>query len=172
MTSQLLRMADESVPSSLPEGYSAIAGYIGGATPHVWTAQEWDRFSCRKLPVFVCTGEGGGSSDGWDALRRLYQLDVPKGSPVAYDVETSVFPAAVTTFNAIMRWAGYFTYVYGSISTVFALPSCSGYWVADWTGRPRFTSMHPRIAALQYESGPEFDSSVIRFFQYRRLKVW
>jgi hypothetical protein len=48
--------ADASVPSkaTLPAGTQIVAGYIGGDTPHVWTASEWNQFTgVRYLPIFV-----------------------------------------------------------------------------------------------------------------------
>jgi hypothetical protein len=50
-----VKMFDARVPpASAPAGYRAVAGYIGGDTPHVWTDAEWKRFgSLPKLPIWV-----------------------------------------------------------------------------------------------------------------------
>jgi hypothetical protein len=50
-----VKMFDARVPpASAPAGYRAVAGYIGGDTPHVWTDDEWKRFgSLPKLPIWV-----------------------------------------------------------------------------------------------------------------------
>src|SRR5258706_15218366 len=49
-----VKMFDASVPpASAPAGYRAVAGYIGGDTPHVWTKAEWRRFDqLPQLPIW------------------------------------------------------------------------------------------------------------------------
>jgi hypothetical protein len=171
VTVQLVRMTDASIePKTLPAGTKIIAGYLGGNTPHVWTAAEWNRFKVKKLPIFVCTGEGNGIADGWEALKRLYQLNVPKGTVVAYDMETSIFATTVLNFYEVLRWAGYYTWVYGSRDFVFANPRCSGYWVADYT---EVSHLVKGSCATQYENGTATDRSVVSSWQYlRRLRAW
>src|SRR5258708_14891264 len=50
-----VKMFDASEPPApAPAGYRAVAGYIGGDTPHVWTDAEWRRFArLHKLPTWV-----------------------------------------------------------------------------------------------------------------------
>ena len=172
MTVQLVRMSDASVePKTLPSGTKIVAGYIGGNTPHVWSRTEWERFKgLRKLPIFVCTGEENGIPDAFSALRRLYQLNVPKGTVVAYDLETSQFATTTLNFFRVLYWAGYHTWIYGSRSTVFANSRASGYWVADYTG---VSHLVKGSVATQWRSGPQWDSSVVKSWQYlRRLRAW
>jgi hypothetical protein len=46
-----VKMFDASTPpASAPPGYRAVAGYIGGDTPHVWTGAEWRRFGKLRKP--------------------------------------------------------------------------------------------------------------------------
>lgn len=172
-------MFDASTPpAAAPAGYGAVAGYIGGSTPHVWTPAEWARFGpLKKLPVWVASAAAGPSTgaviEAFAALQQLYRLGVPKSTPVALDMETRADPGYVTSFGRVMSWAGYLTWVYGSASTVFANPPLSGYWVADYAGRGPFMFSHPLIRATQYADGQAFDSSTVKPWEYDfRLKAW
>ncbi len=119
-----VKMFDASVPpASAPAGYRAVAGYIGGDTPHVWTKAEWRRFDqLPKLPIWVR--------------------------------------------HSVMRWAGFYAWVYGSASTVFGNPSADGYWVADYAGIGPFLYPHRFVKATQYDNGPNYDSSLVKHWQY------
>ncbi len=118
-----VKMFDASVPpASAPAGYRAVAGYIGGDTPHVWTEAEWRRFDqLHKLPIWVRSNptQVDAEADAFGALQRLYQLRVPRGITVAIDLETAVDSGYVRRFHSVMRWAGFYAWVYGSASTVF-----------------------------------------------------
>jgi hypothetical protein len=170
----LVRMKDASVePATLPEGVKVVAGYIGGNTPHVWSVAEWDRFAgVKKLPVFVHEQGASGTEEGWAALKRLYQLLVPKGTLVVLDMETLVEPAAVLNFRALMNWGGYYCGTYGSADFIFGNPNCYGYWVADYDKKPQLFPHHG-VFATQYAPGTDWDSSVLSSVTYRtRLKAW
>jgi hypothetical protein len=70
-----VKMFDARVrPASAPAGYRAVAGYIGGDTPHVWTDAEWKRFgSLPKLPIWVRSdpAEVRAEPDAFGALHRI-----------------------------------------------------------------------------------------------------
>ena len=170
-----VKMFDASVPpASAPVGYKAVAGYIGGDTPHVWTDAEWHRFSkLRKLPIWVRSDPGFvvPEDDAFAALQRLYDLKVPKGSTIAIDLETAVSFPYVHTFHGVMKWAGYYAWVYGSASTVFENPRADGYWVADYAGKGPFMYNHRWVKATQYEAGPNYDSSLVLYWQYSN-RLW
>lgn len=173
----MARMFDASTPPDhAPAGYQAVAGYIGGATPHVWTHAEWDRFNAlKKLPIWVgriVTGAPAPQNEAFEALRRLFELHVPKGSPVVLDLETHVDGPYVRSFGAVLSWAGYRTWVYGSASSLFRNPPLGGYWVADYTGTP-FMYQHKDVRATQYASGQTYDSSTVQTWQFlHRLRRW
>jgi hypothetical protein len=153
-------------PAKAPAGYSAVAGYIGGDTPHVWSHEEWARFgSLRKLPIYVRSSGGNAVADATSALISLYSLGVPKNKAMALDLETQVNPSFVNEFVGIMNWVGYKVWVYGSASTVFKNPPGNGYWVADYTGSP-FMYNHAKVRATQYASNQSIDSSLIKTWQY------
>jgi hypothetical protein len=89
-----VKMFDASTPpASAPPGYRAVAGYIGGDTPHVWTDAEWRRFGkLRKLPIWVRSNptQVDAEADAFAALERLFELNIPRGTTVAVDLETAV----------------------------------------------------------------------------------
>jgi len=165
-----VKMFDASVPpASAPAGYRAVAGYIGGDTPHVWTEAEWRRFEqLHKLPIWVRSNptQVDAEADAFGALQRLYQLRVPRGITVAIDLETAVDSGYVRRFHSVMRWAGFYAWVYGSASTVFGNPSADGYWVADYAGKGPFLYPHRFVKATQYDNGPNYDSSLVKHWQY------
>jgi hypothetical protein len=171
---KLVRMTDAAYPpqARAPAGAEIVAGYIGGNTPHVWSKTEWAQFGhVRKLPIFVRDQRGDGEEDGCQAVGELARLGVPRGATVAYDLETLVYGAMVTAFWNVLRRGGYHVWVYGSADFVFGNPSCSGYWVADYTGQP-FMYPHSRIAATQYEANVEgWDWSEVKGWQYTH-RLW
>src|SRR5579859_4457021 len=165
-------MQDSSVPTyGLLPGYRAVAGYIGGDTPHVWTAEEWGRFGrAPKLPIFVRSTPGdraAGEADGLAALGQLYALRVPRGVAVAYDKETDISPRQVAGFRSVLEWAGFNVWLYGSAPGVFEMPALN-YWPAEWTGAPHWPTRNSR--ACQFKSGTITDSSCVRWWQVKRGK--
>jgi hypothetical protein len=171
-----VKMFDASTPPKVaPAGYSVAAGYIGGDTPHVWTAAEWARFSkLHKLPIFTRSnpGQANGVNDGFAALRQLYNIGAPRGIAVAIDLEEAVNAAYVNAFAAVMHYAGNYTWCYGSASTVFRNPACNGYWAADYLdSREPYMYNHPDIRATQYTDGTEYDSSLVTSWNYA-YRLW
>lgn len=175
---QIYRMADAAFPAGgkLPAGSGAVAGYIGGEHAlHTWSAKDWKAFAgIRKLPIWVPSNTSGGEADGWACLEAMYKLGIPQGSAVAYDKETDVNPAQCKAFCAVVQWAGFHPWVYGSASTVFG-NAVDNYWVADYVQHPY---MYPgrNVRATQYEdniksSGTAFDLSEVKKWSYfNRLK--
>ena len=161
-------------PPNNPPGFQAAAGYIGGNTPHVWTRAEWQRLGkLAKLPIWVRsnpTTAGQGHAEAFVALEQLYAIGCPPGHAVALDLETAVDPAYVTAFGSVMRWAGFYVWVYGSRSSVFGNPHLDGYWVADYTGVPHFPA-GPVVRACQWQAGPLIDRSVVKWWSWRN-RLW
>lgn len=165
-------MFDASTPpTSAPSLFRAVAGYIGGATPHVWTNEEWARFpSLKKLPIWVSTAAiagdpFGADKDGAAILDRLHALGVPKRTAVVVDLETRVHPEYVGKLQGIVNRGGYFLWPYGSASTLFGNPAANGYWVADYTGK-RFMYSHRGTRATQYAEGTAIDQSQLKQWSY------
>jgi hypothetical protein len=169
----MLKMFDASTPpGSAPAGFDIAAGYIGGDTPHVWTATEWNRYRhLLKLPIYVRSNPGtSGQADAFQALERLYELSVPTDMRVALDLETRIAPEYVHDFNSVMAWAGYRLWIYGSASTVFQNPACNGYWVADYAGKGPFMYPHAMVRATQWTDGPVIDQSLVT--GYKPARFW
>jgi hypothetical protein len=175
-------MIDVSNPTAsgitkMPDGYVAVAGYIGGDTPHVWTSEEWGYFpGWRKLPIWTRTKDNSpqdGAADGWAAVQALYGLGLPgrgsgQGTPIALDLETYQDPAYVTAFAGVAEWAGFPVFPYGSASTVRGNPECWGYWAADWTNSEHLL---PWSTITQYESGT-YDRSELSETAFGQLTAW
>lgn len=176
MTQTLARMADASNPPASVKGAGAIAGYIGGDTPHTWTPQQWGKFDgVKKLPIWVANlNKPDGHADAFACLEALYDLYVPKGTPVAYDVETMIVPLEVQRFRNVMDWAGYMVYLYGSLDYVTKNPVCSGYWVAEYDDVANFLGMPDHTVAKQYEANVDgVDWSVVKSWTFHmKLKAW
>lgn len=159
-------MYDAAWPPGHPPAWPVVAGYLGGDTPHVWSAAEWDHQPARyRLPIWVRDNPGAASvsADSAAAVTACHKLGVPRGATIALDFETAVNAAYVTAFDHVLTAAGYGVMLYGSLSTVRQNPAPSrGYWVADWTGTPHLVS---GAAATQYAGskavGGAYDSSVI-----------
>jgi hypothetical protein len=158
------KMYDAAFPPASPPDVDAVAGYIGGDTPHVWTDAEWARQKARyRLPIFVRAHDGDPVADANAAVAWLRAHNVPKGSTLALDFETRVDAAYLRAFDRVITAADYRTMVYGSLSTVLKNPKPSGgYWAAQWTDVPH---LYPGSAATQYASdvmlGKPWDLSLV-----------
>lgn len=158
------RMHDAAWPPADPPPWEAVAGYIGGNTPHVWTDQEWAAQPARwRLPIFTRSHDGEPVTDAAQAVSWLARHGVPKRTTLALDYETRIDPVYLGLFDAAVCLAGWRVMVYGSRRTVLQNPPPSGgYWVADWTGAPH---LYPGSAATQWSgSGPfggAYDPSLV-----------
>jgi hypothetical protein len=176
-------MADSSDPlavglDSMPSGFSIIAGYIGGDTPHVWTRVDWGHFNgyC-KLPIWTASGASGTAADGgavaWEAVQALWTVaDGDEKSmhvPIAVDLEQAVAPDWVAGFGSVCHYLGHPVWPYGSLSTILQNPACDGRWIADWDGQEQLID---NAIAVQYASGSQYDSSIVSPAGYEMLAAW
>ncbi len=133
-------MFDAAYPPGTPPKVDAVAGYIGGNTPHIWTDAEWDSQMTKsgakyKLPIFVRSHDGVPADDAAFTLRWLQAHNVPKGSLVVLDFETRVDATYLHTYDSGV--VGYPVIVYGSHDYVIQNPKPSGgYWTATWNNIP------------------------------------
>ena len=154
----LQRMFDASTPPAEPyPGCAAVAGYIGGNTPHVWTLAEWQRFGeLRQLPIWVY-GQGSTSAvgEGFTAADRAVKLgwkpDLPAGTlkhrrVIVLDMETDIDAPFVRGFAAEVHRQGFGCWVYGSKATVYSDPHVDGYWVALWDGKASLEALPDAVA--------------------------
>ncbi len=132
-------MYDAAYPPADPPNWPAVAGYIGGDTPHVWTDAEWAAQPAQyRLPIFVHTGAddaAAGTADGKQMVTWLQAHMVPAGSSVVIDTETASYTAYLNAMDATITSAGYRLVNYGSLDDILKNPLTSGgRWTADWTG--------------------------------------
>lgn len=164
-------MFDAAFPPQQPyPGCQAVAGYIGGNTPHVWTVPEWQRFGhLVQFPVWVGYQEADPAGHGQVCAETMHARGWNPGSPnrraVILDEETQVDKAWLDAFAAEVWAAGYQTFIYGSLATVLGNPPKEGYLVADWTGVPAIPP-YADVLGCQYQAsvpweGTQVDLSVI-----------
>lgn len=130
-------MADASVPPASKPHLYAVAGYIGGDTPHVWTPQEWDGQPAQfRLPVFTAANREdiacAAGEDAWEIRKALTGLNVAVRFTVAVDIEARVYDTYLRALDAFLSPRPLMTY--GSLSTLLRCPLTSGgRWAAEWT---------------------------------------
>lgn len=160
-------------PAQAPPGFHAVAGYIGGVTPHVWTGAEWSRFShLHRLPIFV-PGQaiGGHDSAPVDAgliMERIYDLKIPRGAPIVLDMETHADKPFDIEVADHLHFFGYKVWIYGSRTTIINNPPCDGEWVADYTHVPHMVP-GANVKATQWTdamAGKPFDQSLVRWLAF------
>lgn len=159
----IARMFDASVPPAEPyPGCSAVAGYIGGATPHVWTLEEWKRFGhLRQLPIWVYGAPGQAFGQGVAAAKAAMALGwrahAEHRRAIVLDMETSTDAEFVAAFARALHATGFSCWVYGSASTIHSLPDPDGEWIADWDQVPDLMS----AVAHQYAPDVPWQGGVV-----------
>jgi len=156
-----LTFYDSAWPVTPPPESDGVAGYIGGDTPHVWTAEDWAAQKARyRLPVFVRSdprGIAGVVPDVNAAVDRLKAIGAPRGTLVAWDMETAADKTYVAGVYTGLLAHGYELIVYGSDSTVMGNDNPDGlYWAADWTGA---VHMAGRSVMTQWVAFAAYDES-------------
>jgi len=151
----------EFCPDPVPVGYDAALVYAGGSSAaHAWDTAELARVAhLPRLPTWVPTP---GVDDpvaaaeafiGWLAEHEVAAVNPVNGvhQLVMWDMETGQDSNHRWLKAAADRMAksGYFNLVYGSISTLFALPARSGYMVANPTGVEHMY-LRPEVGGTQY----------------------
>ena len=167
-----LRGKDAAFPGNIdPATTNVILGYFGGPNAlHTWTAADWARFKSHpKIPMWV--GGMAGEPEGFNALQALYDLHVPPGVGVILDLETRVDRTYVTHFGAVLQWAGFKVWPYGSTSTLFQNPMLNGYAVADPTGVEHMYP-HPGVRITQYAFEQTVDDDAIRHWLLTEGELW
>lgn len=131
-------------------GYDVAGGYIGGATPHVWTPQQWNSQTARwRAPFWLCDPARDPAVQGDDIVAKLKSLGAPRGCIVLLDMETRTDAHLVNGIANVVHAGGYNSGVYGSESTVFGNPPRSGYMVALYDGVEALYE-HPHSIGKQY----------------------
>jgi hypothetical protein len=156
-----LTFYDAAYPPAHPPATDGVCGYIGGDTPHVWTAAEWKAQAARyRLPVFVRSSPPGpgAAADVAAAVAQLKAIGAPHGTLVAWDTETAADAAYISGVYVRLAAAGYKLIVYGSQAAVMGNQAPDGlYWGADWTDVPH---LHSGDQMTQYVSYAAYDESL------------
>lgn len=152
----LARMFDASVPPGSPyPGCDAVAGYIGGNTPHVWSAAEWNHASDNgrlpMLPIWVGFGETDPVGHAKQAAAAAVKLGwAPHHSPswraIVADVEAVEETAWLAAFGAQLRAEGFLCWPYMSASALPSDPPGYTVWLAEWNGADNVPALHDVIA--------------------------
>jgi hypothetical protein len=133
-------MFDASIPPAQAyPGCVAVAGYIGGNTPHIWTIPEWQRFGALvQFPIWVGAGRSDGAYDGQAAAGAMHAHGWNPGSPnrrgCVLDMEGQVNPGYVDEFGVSIWQAGYQTFIYEDLAALGGNPAKEGIWLALWDG--------------------------------------
>lgn len=176
-------MLDASNPGTLDasqlwkSGYRAVAGYIGGDTPHVWTREDWGKFNgWYKLPIWTASNppdnSAAGTTAAFEAVMALHAISngirQVRGTPIALDLETAEARTFTAAFGSVLGWLGFPLWVYGSNSTVYS-NAADGYWTANWT---RVAHLDTGAIATQWTSGTDYDTSLVSTAGVAALRVW
>jgi hypothetical protein len=151
--------------------FTAVAGYLSSPNAfHAWSRDDWRRIPGPKLPIYVAGMSGmSGIDDADSVLVQLGALGVPSGRIVAVDMENRVDITYINHFYAVMHQHRYKVWVYGSADSVFHMPVCNGYWVADYAGIGPFMYAHKTVRATQWTNGPLYDQSTVMAWALREF---
>jgi len=154
-----LHMLDMSNPTGFDAeaaqaaGIWGIAGYIGGDTPHVWTAEEWQQYVVNPgmrcvflifVPPQDRTAYSTQAGIEWakeaiQAAQLAYDAGVPKTEAIILDIEASMESSGSDA--ACQAWTTYLQSqhvpqgVYGPRSSFLRWPAVPEVaWVAQWPG--------------------------------------
>lgn len=151
----LIRMFDASSPPGKPyPGCAAVAGYIGGNTPHVWSAAEWNAASdggrLAQLPIWVGFNEGDPVGHGQQAAAAAIRLgwrphNEPAWRAIVADVEAVSERAWLEAFGTALRQAGFLCWPYMSAVALPSDPPGYTVWLAQWNGIDNVPAIHDVI---------------------------
>jgi hypothetical protein len=167
--------------SVIPERHHELprcnAIYIGGNTPHVYTAEQISLPTNEyRLPIWVYGKGRNAKSDALAAIDFVTKHGMPKGKLICLDMETTVDMAYSSTFHNTITAAGFGYVVYESESVSGNFVGSNGRWGAEWN-----KVIHIAVGdwATQYASasmiGHPFDISAVSSFsslwQYHKPPV-
>lgn len=157
-------------PMAPPPNCDAVLGYLGGATPHTWTDDEWRRFGhLRQMGIWVADFAAPARVQGVRAVTEATRLGwtphalTPRG--IACDMETSTDADWLAEFGRQVNAGGFACLPYGSASTITRVPSFQGRWTALYDDVQDLTTVHQSVGH-QYLAGQPFGGTRID------LSVW
>jgi hypothetical protein len=163
-------MYDASIPPASPyPGCTAVAGYIGGNTPHVWTRRQWNEASdngrLAVLPIWVGFGEGDPVEHGKEAAAAAVARGwVPHHSPrwraIVADVEALSETEWLEAFGTQLRREGFLCWPYMSAVALPSDPPGYSVWLAQWNRQADVPPIHDVIAHQYAHDLPYENTSV------------
>jgi hypothetical protein len=162
----LYRMFDAAHPPTIAyPGCQAAAGYIGGNTPHVWTAEEWQRFDhLYQFAIWTGAGRTDGKADGIAAAAAMRKLGFrpfdTNRRHVWLDMEGQANAGYVNAFAAEVWAGGYQTGIYEDMAAVGGNPVKEGVWLADWNGQATIPP-EANVVAHQYLGNVAWDGTQV-----------
>jgi hypothetical protein len=146
---------DASIPPDQPyPNCHGVAGYIGGNTPHVWAAREWNAASDNgrlpMLPIWVGFGESDPADHAHLAAQQAVRLGwaahhSPSWRAIVLDVENVSERAWIESFGAALRGLGFLCWPYMSAAVLPSDPPGYTVWMALWDGRADVPAIHDVI---------------------------
>lgn len=155
LAADLWRVYDASLPPSSPyPNCQGVAGYIGGNTPHVWSAAEWNAASdngrLAMLPIWVGFGETDPVGHAHQAAAAAVKLGwkdhhQPAWRAISLDVENVSEQAWIRAFGDALRGLGFLCAPYMSASVLPSDPPGYTVWMALWDGVADIPPVHDVI---------------------------
>jgi hypothetical protein len=156
-------------PVTAPPGISGVMGYIGGSrATHVWTLEEWLRFThLPQFPVWVADTGSDPASSGRAAAAAARALgwapDLPGGQTraIVVDMEDFIDPAWYAVTADMITARGFVPVCYGSMSTV--LGNAAEHVIgALWDVIPVIPAGQT-LHGLQYEANVPLDGTQVDY---------
>jgi hypothetical protein len=164
-------MYDAAYPPTRPyPGATAVAGYIGGNTPHVWTSSEWNAANgggrLHQLPIWVGYLEDNPEIHANEAVKAAEKLGwashLLHRRYICLDKETQQDRAWCARFASVLHRGGFDCLEYRSVSTIESdpTPSQCDNWAADWYTKVNW-NLVPRTEAFQFAPDVHFDTTMV-----------
>lgn len=154
-------------PAAAPPGADGVLGYVGGQgrTPHVWTPEEWRRFSHLRqfpawLPDFAAdpVRDADAAADAVEALGWA-KMGEPDTRLILLDGEASRFPGWYKSWADRTTVRGFYPVDYGSLFYVGA-NFAKDVWAADWNDVAQLPPGQS-IGGEQYRANVAWDGTSI-----------
>lgn len=147
----LLNFGDSSAPLTKYPVVDGWGFYLGGDTPHVWSAGDFGSIPARiryRLPIWTRSNPHPqiAAADATSFIAQLSAVKAPGRTFVALDLESAETSAYVQTFGLLLNRAGYFILVYVNGSNVASTPRLNGIWLA----RPGAVTLVAGTVGTQY----------------------
>jgi hypothetical protein len=163
-------MFDASTPPGQPyPGCAAVAGYIGGNTPHVWSAAEWNAASHNgrlpMLPIWVGFGEADPKTHATQAAQAAVRRGwaphhEPEWRAIVADVEAVSERAWLLAFGEQLQSLGFLCWPYMSAVALPSDPPGFEVWLAKWDGQNDVPAIHD-VIAHQYAHDLPYDGTSV-----------